>query len=33
MIPKITLGLIIVVIIAYIVGARMPGLAQRIGVA
>lgn len=33
MIPRITLSLIIVVIIAYIVGARYPGLAARVGLA
>jgi len=30
MIPRITLGLIIVVFIAYVVGAKWPGLAQKI---
>ena len=30
---KITLGLIVVVIIAYAVGARWPGLARKVGVA
>jgi len=33
MIPKITLSLIIVVIIAYILGARYPGLASKFGLA
>lgn len=33
MIPRITMGLIVVVIIAYIVGARYPGLAARVGLA
>lgn len=33
MIPRITLGLIVVVIIAYIVGARWPGLAAKFGLA
>lgn len=33
MLPRITLGLIIVVIIAYLAGARWPALAQRIGMA
>lgn len=33
MIPRITLGLIIVVIIAYIAGARWPGLASKFGLA
>lgn len=31
--PQITIGLIIVVVVAYIVGARWPGLARRVGVA
>lgn len=30
MIPRITFGLIIVVFIAYIVGAKYPGLAMKI---
>lgn len=33
MLPRITLGLIVVVIIAYIAGAKWPGLANRIGIA
>jgi hypothetical protein len=33
MIPRITLGLIIVVLIAYVAGARWPALAQKIGAA
>ncbi len=33
MIPRITLSLIIVVVVAYIVGARYPGLAARVGLA
>ncbi len=33
MIPRITLSLVIVIILAYIAGARWPGLAARIGVA
>lgn len=33
MIPRITLGLVIVVIIAYIAGARWPGLAMKVGAA
>lgn len=31
--PQITLGLIILVVLVYIAGARYPGLAQRIGAA
>lgn len=31
MIPRITLGLIIVVAIAYVLGARYPGLASKFG--
>lgn len=33
MIPRITLGLIVVVILAYVAGARWPGLASRFGLA
>lgn len=33
MIPKLTLGLIVVVLIAYIAGARWPGMATRFGLA
>lgn len=33
MIPRITLGLVIIVIIAYIAGARWPALATRFGLA
>lgn len=33
MIPRITLGLVVVVVVAYIVGARWPSLAQKIGAA
>jgi hypothetical protein len=33
MIPRITIGLVIVVILAYLAGAKWPGLAQKIGVA
>lgn len=33
MMPRITLGLIIIAVIFYIVGARYPMLAQRIGAA
>jgi hypothetical protein len=31
--PQITIGLIILVVIVYLVGARYPMLAQKIGVA
>lgn len=30
---KLSFGLVVIVLIAYIVGARYPGLAQKIGVA
>lgn len=30
MIPRITLGLIVVVFVAYVVGAKWPGLAQKL---
>lgn len=33
MIPRITIGLVVVVVIAYIAGARWPGLASRFGLA
>lgn len=33
MLPRITIGLIVVVIVAYIIGARYPGLASRFGLA
>lgn len=33
MLPRITIGLIVVVIVAYIAGARWPGLAARFGLA
>lgn len=33
MLPRITLGLIVAVAIAYVIGARYPGLAARIGLA
>lgn len=33
MLPKITIGLVVVVIIAYIAGAKWPGLANRVGIA
>lgn len=33
MIPRITIGLIVIVLIAYVVGAKWPGLAQKVGVA
>jgi hypothetical protein len=31
--PQITIGLIILVVIVYLIGARYPMLAQKIGVA
>lgn len=31
--PQITIGVIVLLIIAYIVGARYPGLAQKVGIA
>lgn len=31
--PRITFGFIIVALILYVVGARWPGLAQKIGLA
>lgn len=33
MLPRITLSLIIVVVIAYVVGAKWPALAQKVGLA
>lgn len=33
MIPRLTIGLVIVVILAYIAGARWPGFAAKVGVA
>lgn len=33
MLPRISIGLIIVVAVVYIIGAKYPGLAQRIGFA
>lgn len=33
MLPRITVGLIVVVIIAYIAGAKWPGLANKFGIA
>lgn len=33
MFPKITLGLVVVALIAYFVGARYPALAQKVGIA
>ena len=33
MIPRITIGFVIFMALAYIAGARWPGLAQRIGAA
>jgi hypothetical protein len=31
--PRITLMLLVILIVAYIVGAKWPGLAQRFGIA
>lgn len=31
--PQITIGVIVLLIVAYVVGARYPGLATKIGVA
>jgi hypothetical protein len=33
MIPRLTIGLVVVVIVAYIVGAKYPQLAQKVGIA
>ena len=33
MIPRLSLGLIILIVVVYIVGARYPGLATRFGLA
>lgn len=33
MIPRLTLGLIVVIVLAYVLGAKFPGLAQRVGIA
>lgn len=33
MFPKITLGLIILIAVVYVVGARYPGLAGKVGLA
>lgn len=33
MIPRIGFSLIVVVIIAYVIGAKWPGLAQKVGIA
>jgi hypothetical protein len=33
MIPRITFGVVVLLIVAYIVGARWPGLATRFGLA
>lgn len=33
MIPRLTIGTIILIVVIYIVGARYPALAQKIGVA
>lgn len=31
--PPITLGLIVVIVLAYLAGARYPGMAAKVGVA
>lgn len=33
MIPRITISLIVFVVVAYILGARYPSLAQKVGLA
>lgn len=33
MIPRLTFGVIVLILIAYAAGARWPGLAQKVGVA
>lgn len=33
MIPRLSIGVIIIVLIAYVAGAKWPMLAQRVGVA
>jgi hypothetical protein len=33
MIPRLSLGLLVVALLAYLAGARYPGLAQKIGAA
>ena len=33
MMPRITIGLIVVALLAYFVGARWPMLAQKVGIA
>ena len=31
--PRITIGLIIFAVVVYIIGAKWPGLAQKVGIA
>lgn len=33
MIPRITIGFVVFMALAYVAGAKWPGLAQRIGIA
>lgn len=33
MIPRLTFGVIVVILIAYVVGAKWPALAQKVGIA
>lgn len=33
MIPRISLGLLIVIVVAYVIGAKWPMLAQKVGLA
>lgn len=33
MIPRITFGVVVLVVIAYVIGAKWPSLAQKVGLA
>lgn len=33
MIPRLTIGTIVLVLVVYIIGAKYPGLAQKVGIA
>lgn len=33
MLPRLTIGLVIVIAISYVLGAKYPGLAQKVGIA
>lgn len=33
MIPRITIGLVVIVLLAYVAGARYPGIASKFGLA